>query len=295
MHGIARYEGNCVLRILSFCGLFTAMLATVGCASITHETSHPMRVETFTQEGRSVLGAECTLTNDYPAATGKSGGGVSVHRSSKDLDIVCTSQEHGVATGRAISRANAGMAGNLLFGGGIGVIIDHNKGTAYTYPTWIRLVFGQMRSFDRRDEKDGHVVLGTPSDAAPLLADNIVPPAAPPVPAVRSTPVSAPQPAQRAAYIATGYAKIDDVDAIPFLNDNGRQSYRNWLTKGTPRAFAISPTGTLAASFGLKPVDETLPSDPVERAVVACNRISKTACRLYAVNGSVVWVKDAAP
>ncbi|SDO94169.1 hypothetical protein SAMN05216303_102747 [Rhodoferax sp. OV413] len=273
------------------------MLATVGCASITHETSHPMRVETFTQEGQAVLGAECTLTNDYPATTGKSGRGVSVHRSSKDLDIACISQEHGLATGRAISRANAGMAGNLLFGGGIGVIIDHNKGTAYTYPTWVRLVFGQARTFDRRDEKDGHVVLGTSSDAAPLLADSQVPPVATPAapPALRAAPLAVPQPAQRAAYIATGYAKIDDVDAIPFLNDNGRQSYRNWLTKGTPRAFAISPTGTLAASFGLKPGDETLPSDPVERAVVACNRISKTACRLYAVNGSVVWVKDAAP
>jgi hypothetical protein len=34
--------------------------------------------------------------------------------------------------GRAISRANAGMAGNIIFGGGIGAIIDHNKGTAYS-------------------------------------------------------------------------------------------------------------------------------------------------------------------
>ena len=62
--------------------------------------------------------------------------------------------------GRAISRANAGMAGNIIFGGGIGAIIDHNKGTAYTYPTWIQLIFGKTLVFDRSAEKDGQPVLG---------------------------------------------------------------------------------------------------------------------------------------
>lgn len=31
------------------------------------------------------------------------------------------------------------MAGNIRFGGGIGGIIDHNKGTAYDCPEWVRL------------------------------------------------------------------------------------------------------------------------------------------------------------
>ncbi len=54
----------------------------------------------------------------------------------------------------------AGMAGNIIFGGGIGAIIDHNKGTAYTYPTWIQLIFGKTLVFDRSAEKDGQPVLG---------------------------------------------------------------------------------------------------------------------------------------
>jgi hypothetical protein len=62
---------------------------------------------------------------------------------------------------RAISRANAGLAGNILFGGGIGAIIDHNKGTAYTYPTWIRMVFGKTLVFDRSNEKEGQPLLGS--------------------------------------------------------------------------------------------------------------------------------------
>jgi len=61
----------------------------------------------------------------------------------------------GDAKGTAISRANGGMAGNILFGGGIGAIIDHNKGTAYTYPEWMRLVTSRETTFDRRDDKEG--------------------------------------------------------------------------------------------------------------------------------------------
>lgn len=40
------------------------------------------------------------------------------------------------------------------------IIIGHNKGTAYTYPTWVQLVFGQSLVFDRSDEKEGQPVLG---------------------------------------------------------------------------------------------------------------------------------------
>ena len=53
------------------------------------------------------------------------------------------------------------MFGNIIFGGGIGAIIDHNKGTAYTYPQWIRLVVGKMLGYDRKDDKDAAPNLGT--------------------------------------------------------------------------------------------------------------------------------------
>ena len=48
----------------------------------------------------------------------------------------------------------------IILGGGIGAIIDHNKGTAYTYPTWIQLVPGKTLVFDRSDEKEGEPVQG---------------------------------------------------------------------------------------------------------------------------------------
>jgi len=138
----------------------SAAFAMVGCASIVNDTNQPIKVETKRVDGTSVAGAECVMTNDFGSSTVKSGATGQVHRSSKDLDITCKDPSNPDAVGRAISRANAGMAGNIIFGGGVGAIIDHTKGTAYTYPTWVQLVFGQTLVFDRSTEKDGQPVPG---------------------------------------------------------------------------------------------------------------------------------------
>lgn len=137
-----------------------AVIATTGCASIVNDSTHPMRVETKTAGGDMVNGAECRVSNDYGAITVRSGDTTQVRRSSKDIDITCKHPAHPDAQGRAISRANMGLAGNIIFGGGIGAIIDHNKGTAYTYPTWVQLIFGRSLVFDRSAEKEGMPVLG---------------------------------------------------------------------------------------------------------------------------------------
>ena len=133
----------------------TAVLSLSGCASVMNDSTHPIKVETKTEDGKLVNGADCKLTNDYGSFNTKSGDTVQVRRSSKDLDIVCKTQEQPDASGRAISRANGGMFGNIILGGGIGAIIDHNKGTAYTYPTWVQLIFGKSLVFDRSAEKEG--------------------------------------------------------------------------------------------------------------------------------------------
>lgn len=143
-------------------------LSLVGCASIVNDSTHPVKIETRTISGATVSGANCKVTNDYGSTTVKSGDTSPFRRSSKDMDITCVQAGQPEAKGRAISRANAGMAGNIIFGGGIGAIIDHNKGTAYTYPTWLQLVFGQTLVFDRRDEKEGSPVPGKAPEAVTL-------------------------------------------------------------------------------------------------------------------------------
>ena len=94
--------------------LYAACVVFSGCASVVNDSTHPMKVETKSVAGQVVSGAECKLTNDYGTVSMKSGDTTQVRRSSKDMDIVCRHPENQEAVGRAISRANAGMFGNIL-------------------------------------------------------------------------------------------------------------------------------------------------------------------------------------
>jgi len=79
----------------------------------------------------------------------------------------------------------------------------------------------------------------------------------------------------------TGFAQVDDVQAVPFLSENGRRAYSDYLTKLTPRAFAVSPSGAWTWT------EEG--EDPDARALATCSAKSKEPCRLYSVDDYVVW------
>lgn len=116
-------------------------------------------------------------------------------------------------------------------------------------------------------------------------------------PVIAAAPSASPEavPGAQPRHIASGYAAIDDIDAIPFLDDRGRERYRDWLNRPTPRAFALAPNGRWAATSGVRPADPHSPVDPVDRALAGCERVAKMPCRLYAVNRAVVWVRQASP
>lgn len=137
-----------------------ATLLCTGCASVMNDATHPMKIETKTAAGEVVTGADCLLINDYGSLSLKSGDTAQVRRSNKNLDIRCKLPQNPDATARVISRANGGMLGNIATGG-IGALIDHNTGTAYTYPSWVQLVFGKALVFDRTAELAGQPVAGT--------------------------------------------------------------------------------------------------------------------------------------
>jgi dienelactone hydrolase len=88
---------------------------------------------------------------------------------------------------------------------------------------------------------------------------------------------------------ATHFAPIENVTAVPFVTDKGREGYRNYLAKSAPRAFAISGSGAWSwAEEG---------DDPASRAVDACQQTSKLLCQLYSIDNDVVWsdASTAAP
>jgi len=137
-----------------------AALSLGGCASVVNDPTQSLRIETKTADGRMVTGADCSLTGDRGTMSARSGETLPVRRSAADIDIVCRQAGQPEAAARVISRANAGFAGNLILGGGIGMIVDHKTGSAYTYPSWVQLVFGRTLVFDRSAERDGLPVPG---------------------------------------------------------------------------------------------------------------------------------------
>jgi dienelactone hydrolase len=85
---------------------------------------------------------------------------------------------------------------------------------------------------------------------------------------------------------ATNFAGIHDVNAVPFLSENGKRAYQEYLTKMTPRAFAVSPSGAWCwAEEG---------EDPDARALATCSAKSDKPCHLYSVDEAVVWNPDLA-
>jgi dienelactone hydrolase len=77
------------------------------------------------------------------------------------------------------------------------------------------------------------------------------------------------------------FAKLDDVDAVPFVGPQGRSAYREYLGKMAPRAFALSPNGAWCwAEEG---------EDPDLRALAACEKKAGQPCRLYSVDDNIVW------
>ncbi|GGY15677.1 dienelactone hydrolase family protein [Paludibacterium paludis] len=80
---------------------------------------------------------------------------------------------------------------------------------------------------------------------------------------------------------ATSFAALSDWRAVPFLAGPGRQGYRLFLGKPSPRAFALAADGAWGAAWQ--------GDDPAARALATCRRTSRAVCSLYAVDDTVVW------
>lgn len=121
-----------------------------GCATITSSETQTVALSAKNGSGEALDAVECTLKNDKGEWKAIAPATVSIRRSAEDLDVVC--KKTGMIDGmlKAISRAAGGMWGNIIFGGGIGAIIDHNKGTGYNYPDQLPVRMGESVVIDRK-------------------------------------------------------------------------------------------------------------------------------------------------
>lgn len=113
-----------------------------GCASVTGSTTQNISVQTRAPDGKEVKEAQCDLINKKGTYFLTSPGTISISRANDDLIVTC--RKEGYENGRAgvVSNIKGSMFGNILLGGGIGAIIDHNNGSAYEYPSFVQIVMG---------------------------------------------------------------------------------------------------------------------------------------------------------
>jgi hypothetical protein len=159
--------------------LLACIVVLPGCATITSSEMQDLSLQTANDKGEALKEVKCTLKNDKGNWEANAPGFVSIRRSAEDLIVEC--KKEGQADGflRAISRAAGGMWGNIIFGGGIGAIIDHSKGTGYNYPDNLPVVMGKSVSVDRATQQSGEA--GTTQNSMQLTPAESKPAPSPPV------------------------------------------------------------------------------------------------------------------
>lgn len=125
----------------------TLAILLAGCSTLTADgTSQNLSVMTYTVDSKDLVGATCEMKNDEGSWTAVTPATVMVHRSNKDLMIKCTKAGFSDARANVVSKTKANMWGNIIFGGGVGAIIDHNNGSAYQYPPVIKMTMGEDKT-----------------------------------------------------------------------------------------------------------------------------------------------------
>ncbi|OEJ69002.1 SHOCT domain-containing protein [Magnetovibrio blakemorei] len=129
-------------------GVVALPILTTGCSSVTGTVNQSVSVETHGQTGTEVVGASCELTNNKGKWFIQTPGSTTIHRSNDDMQVLC--KKESMENGRAavVSDVKGSMFGNIVFGGGVGAIIDHSNGSAYEYPPVIDVVMGSFSKIE---------------------------------------------------------------------------------------------------------------------------------------------------
>lgn len=103
-----------------------------GCATITTGTDQKLTVITE----KNVKGAKCTLVDveGRVSTIMETPGVVSVHKGDGPITITCEKEHFKTVVMEVEEAVHGATLGNILIGGGIGIIIDAASGAAQKYP-----------------------------------------------------------------------------------------------------------------------------------------------------------------
>jgi len=99
------------------------------CSTIVNESHVPINLS-FSDNS----GGTCALKNKRESYKTAIPASVTVRRSDDPLVYECTTTDGRKANGKIISEVGQTMAGNIIFGGGVGALIDANNDMHRQYP-----------------------------------------------------------------------------------------------------------------------------------------------------------------
>ncbi|OOG59922.1 hypothetical protein [Rhodanobacter sp. C03] len=130
------------------------------CASIIGGRYQPVSIDARAGD-QSIVGADCTLTNDRGQVHVTTPGTVIVHRASAPLSISCEKGGTKVAEQSVPSHVRGMVWGNIVFGGLIGVIVDFSDGAAHHYPQMVTVMSQMVSTAGQADT--GATTMGAPA------------------------------------------------------------------------------------------------------------------------------------
>ena len=98
--------------------------------------------------------------------------------------------------------------------------------------------------------------------------------------------------AEFCARSTTVWPAASNSERASWSNSVAAPGSKRMLANGTPNAATVLPSGAAGHcgyASGVKTPNPDLPTDPAQRALVACERAGNGACNLYAVDDAVVW------
>ena len=112
-----------------------AVIAVTGCSSIVNEKTASISVDS----PGCPAGTECTLKHKKGEYRVRTPGHVTVQKSDDPLQIDCRSPDGRAYVNAAESKMGSMIWGNIIFGGGVGAIVDAHTDAHRIYPHTIKV------------------------------------------------------------------------------------------------------------------------------------------------------------
>jgi hypothetical protein len=120
------------------------ILAIGGCASIMMGSYQDILIET--KCGEKLVRSECSVTNEKGDWFVRVPGTVNIHKGFDELEITCKSDEFELHKVSIKSNSTLPLLGNVVIGGGVGVIVDLETKAGFEYPTRITFKVNSCKS-----------------------------------------------------------------------------------------------------------------------------------------------------